>query len=144
MACPAIGPWGIGGQLPVSALPAAAAAGSARATFELVLALAMGIACLGVLLAIVMTISDGRRRNRGVVRDRRERRDRRGHARRLEAERRRADEVTATAIDLARSVDCPFRTSEHDAPGQTRIEPPVRVLEGACDSWPDLGQDEGN
>lgn len=112
MACPARGSWWIAWVLQSSALPAGVGHVSARTTFELILAVALGLAFLGTVIAVAVTAFDIVGNNRAVETYRAERRNRLSVIRRLEAERTRTDEVTATLADLARFFDDPLRSQE--------------------------------
>lgn len=112
MACPARGSWWIGWGMQPSALVVGVMPASARAAFELVLAVALGLAFLGVLVAIVVTAYDVVGNNHAVEAYRAERRNRLSVIRRLEAEGTRTDDVAATLADLARFFDGPVRSEK--------------------------------
>ena len=146
MAGPAVGSWWIGWGVRSTLLSTGTAPSSARAGFGLVLAVTLGLALLGTLIAVVITAHDVTSNNRQVEVYRGERRDRLSVIRRLEAERLRTDEVTATLADLARFFDGPPRPGEPvavDVVASGTAGPGFSRDSGADDEWDHRALGEG-
>lgn len=146
MACPAIGSWWIGWGLQSTVLSAGTLHASARITFELILAAALGLAFLGALIAVAVTAFDVVGSNHEVEADRGERRNRLSVIRRLEAERTRTDEVTATLADLIRFFDAPPRSRDGDPAGidVAGTEPAISTAAGFDEGRDRHVLEEGN